>query len=166
MIEELIKKGNIKYITNENKNNIKEINECFYKLLASICYYITSDNIKLANICQIKNNEIEINYYCERLRVINKIFQNLNYELCIRLSEIYIIDELIKIIEIFKKINNDNNIAQIIEIKNHMSNNAEIKQTYDQNKEHIKLSEELQINFEKINNLLIKIDEKYKDKDF
>ena len=152
MIEELIKKGNIKYITNENKNNIKEINECFYKLLASICYYITSDNIKLANICQIKNNEIEINYYCERLRVINKIFQNLNYELCIRLSEIYIIDELIKIIEIFKKINNDNN--------------AEIKQTYDQNKEHIKLSEELQINFEKINNLLIKIDEKYKDKDF
>jgi hypothetical protein len=50
-IEELISKNNIKYITKENRNpkHTKEVNECYYIFLASICYSITSDEIKLNN---------------------------------------------------------------------------------------------------------------------
>ena len=83
------------------------MNECFYKLLASFCYSITSDEIKLIDISEPKSKneiQIEINEYCGYLKEINKIMQNLNDELYIFLNEMYIIDELIKIIEIFKKI--------------------------------------------------------------
>jgi hypothetical protein len=47
-IDELIfKEKNIKYIIDEKKIQTKEINECYYILLASLCYCITSDEVKL-----------------------------------------------------------------------------------------------------------------------
>ena len=114
-IEELITKNNIKYLTNELKNpeHTKEVNECYYKLLASICYSITSDKVNLSN--KEKENYIEIPHYYIKLKEINKILQNLNNDLFIYLNEMYIIDELIKVIELF-----NNNIKKINEIKSYL----------------------------------------------
>ena len=84
-IEELYKEDKIKYITKPKRNpdDTKEVNQCFYILLAIICYCVTSDEIQM-----------EINYYCDKLKEINKILQILNDELYIYLNEMYIIDEL------------------------------------------------------------------------
>jgi hypothetical protein len=190
-IDALIKKDNIKYITNKKKNpkHTKEVNECFYKLLASFCYSITSDEIKLVDISDIcaggdvKMNEgikIEINEYCHYLNDINKIMQNLNDELLIFLNEMYIIDELIKIIEIFKKIQDDTSsyyfsefisshttyqIQKINEIKNIIRENAEIIQQYALIKDQTQLSEKLVTNFEEMYNRMTVIEEN-KDKDY
>ena len=165
-IEDLINEGNIKYITNDKKNPLhtKEVNECFYILLASICYSITSEKIKLIDISEnLKENEIqiEVNDYCQKLKEINKILQNLNDDLYIYLNEMYIIDELIKIIEIFKKDKSEKKINKINEIKNNIRENAEIIQKYALNKDQFKLSEELIDKFEKLYNLII-IDDEYK----
>ena len=158
-IEELIFKNEnkINYIMNERRNpeHTKEINECYYIVLASICYCITSDEIRLtASIDNKNNDEIEINHYYFILSDINKILQNLNNDLYIFLNEMYIIDELIKIIEIFTK---TNNIDKINVIKN--------LQKYSKNT--VKLSDELSNNFEEIYNSIFKdevIDKN--DKDF
>ena len=76
-----------------------------------------------------KNNEIErISHYHNILKDINKILQNLKDDLNIILNEMYIIEELIKIFEIFK---NNKNIQKINEIKYLMRENANIfKQIY------------------------------------
>ena len=63
----------------------------------------------------------------------------------------YIIDELIKIIELFRK---KKNIEKINEIKNLMRENALIIQKYNTNE--VKLSDELVNNFEEIYHLIIK----------
>ena len=51
-IKEIIDDNNrkISYIFNEKRNpeHTKEVNECFYILLASICYCITSEKIQLS----------------------------------------------------------------------------------------------------------------------
>ena len=55
----------IKYITNEKKNpeHTKEVNECYYILLASICYSITSDEIEIASsISNRVDDKIEITH--------------------------------------------------------------------------------------------------------
>ena len=155
-IEDLILKENeikINYIINEMKNpeHTKEVNECYYLLLASICYSITSDEIELKELNNKGDNEIEVTHYLSILIDINKILQNLNNDLYIYLNEMYIIDELIKIIELFTK---KNNIKKINEIKNLMRENAYIIQKNDNNKD--KLSEELIKNFETIYDLIIK----------
>ena len=107
MIEDSIKdeKFPIKYIVDPNSNpeHTIEVNECFYKLLASLCLSITSDDIKLTDsmdhLENFKNNEVYIMNYCEQLKEINNILQYLNDELFIFLNELYIIDELYKIID-------------------------------------------------------------------
>ena len=100
-------KNKIKYITNKERNPVhtKEVNECFYILLASICYCITSEEIELSlsNNISKKKNEIYIYYYFDKITEINKILHNLDSDLYLFLNEMYIIDELIKIIELFKK---------------------------------------------------------------
>jgi hypothetical protein len=119
-IEDLIFKedeNKLKYITNENKKHTKEVNECFYILLASICYCITSEEINLTELTNnIEKNEIEIGYYLFNLKEINKTLQNLNNDLRLSLNEMYIFDELIKVIEIFikKKMNLMRKIIYII----------------------------------------------------
>ena len=98
MIEELIlREKKIKYIFNEkiNPEHTKEVNECYYLLLASICYSITFDDIELIQLTDNKKDkeiQIEINHYCNKLREINNILQNLNDDLIIFLNEMYIID--------------------------------------------------------------------------
>ena len=109
----------------KNPEHTKEVNECYYILLASICYSITLDEIQLIQLANNKENQIEVSYYCYILKEINKILQNLNDELYIYLNEMYIIDELIKIIELFKK-----NIEKINEIKYSIRENAYIIQKY------------------------------------
>ena len=160
MMEELIfKEKSIKYIINEKKNpaHTKEVNECYYILLASICYCITSNEIKLIELSGHKKNddsEIEISYYSYLLKEINKVLQKLNDDLYIYLNEMYIIDELIQVIELFKK---NYNIEKINEIKNNMRENALIiqKNSSDSNIDSIKLSEELIDNFIAFYNLIM-----------
>jgi len=157
-IEELISKNNIKYLTNELKNpeHTKEVNECYYILLASICYSITSDKVNLSN--KEKENYIEIPHYYIKLKEINKILQNLNNDLYIYLNEMYIVDELIKVIELF-----NNNIKKINEIKSDLIENSQIIQNYSFKKETSeKLGDELCDNFDKIYNSIMK-EEKSKD---
>ena len=167
-MEELIKENKIKYITNERKNpeHTKEVNECYYILLASICYIITSDNIQLTKSSSDKTkNIINIHHYSSILTDINKILQILNDDLLIFLNEMYIIDELIKIIDLFI---NKNNIEKINEIKNLMRENSLIIQKYSNNE--INSSDDLPNNIEAIYNLIMKdetIDKKDRDyKDF
>ena len=158
-IEEVIFKEKIKYIINEKKNpkHTKEVNDCYYIILASICYCITSDDIKLVELIGNKKNdelEIEISYYCYLLTQINKILQKLSDDLYIFLYEMYIIDELIQIIELFKK---SNKIEKINEIKKNLRENAFIIQEYssDNNNDSLKLSEELCKKFEELYKLIM-----------
>ena len=156
-INELIfKEKNLRYITNEKKNpeHTKIVNECFYVLLASICYVITSDEIQLIEIIDSKNeNEIDLEYYSNILIEINKILQFLNDDLRIFLNEMYIIDELIKIIDLIK---NNNNIEKINKIKSNLRENAFIIQKYANIDNDELLSEKLINNFEDLYSLIIK----------
>ena len=109
MIEKIISNEDrkIRYITNEKRNpkHTKEVNECYYIFLAALCLCITSDEIKLVESIDLekKNNEVEINYYCSKLKEIYSILKNLNDDSFTFLNEIYIIEELIRIIELVKK---------------------------------------------------------------
>ena len=77
--------------------------------MAGICLSITSKEVILV--------EIRIKDYHDRLEKIYKILVNINYDLKIYLNELFIIDELIKIIEYqFEKgIKNIENIESIRE---------------------------------------------------
>ena len=166
-MEELIFKNNkkIKYITNKDRNpeHTKEVNECYYIVLASICYCITSEEIEISYFNDSKNGKIEVFRYHFNLTEAIKILQNLDNDLYIFLNEMYIIDELIKIIELFNKKNNIN-LNKINEIKNMLRENALIIQEYSGDT--IKLSDELINNFEEIYNAIIQdeiIDKNDKD---
>ena len=130
-IEEIIynkeKEKEIKYIVNEKRNpeHTREVNECFYILLASICYIITSDEIKLSQTFEDKN-KFEIQFYCEILKKINIILQSLNKDLSLFLNEMYIIDELIKVIELENLKNIE--IEKIEKIRKLIRKSAEIIQ--------------------------------------
>ena len=78
--------------------------------------------------------------------------QNLNDDLHIFLNEMYIIDELIKIIDIFTKKNN--NIEKIKEIKNLIRKSGYILKKNSDNP--VELIEELSNNFEAIYSLIFK----------
>ena len=128
-IEEVIydEKNKIKYIFNEKRNpeHTKEVNECYYILLASLCYIITSDKIILTESCSDKN-ELQINLYLWILKEINNILRSLNRDLLLYLNEMYIIDELIEVIELQKT--NKINIEKIQNIRKFLRKNAEIIQ--------------------------------------
>ena len=140
MIEDKIndENKNIRYITNENRNpeHTREVNECYYIFLASLCFIITSDKMKLTESLYLDNNKeeknedkiviIEVNHYYGILKEINNILQNINKDLLLYLNEMYIIDELIKIIELqkLKKIN----IEKLQKIKEYLRKSAEIIQ--------------------------------------
>ena len=107
MTENIInnKENSIRYIVNPTRNpeHTREVNECFYIILASLCLSITSKDIKLTDSKDdsenFKNNEINIMNYYDQLKKINIILQKLNNELFIYLNELYIIDELFKVID-------------------------------------------------------------------
>ena len=67
MIEEIIYNENsdIKYITNEKRNPeyTREVNECYYIVLVSLCLSVISEKIKLTASLNFENNKVEINKY-------------------------------------------------------------------------------------------------------
>ena len=172
-IEDLIfKEKSINYITDKQTKHAKEVNECYYIFLASICYCITSDEINLFDLSKQnkrQDSEIDINYYYFLLTEVNKTLQKLSDDLNITLNEMYIIDELIKVIELFKK---NKDIQKINEIKNTLRKNAQIIQEFhieenEQNDDSFNLDEELQKNFDELYKLLTKKDKSVeKDKIF
>ena len=111
----------IQYLVDEERNPefTREVNESFYKLLAGLCLSVTSKDIKL--------KEITIGNYCGKLKDINKILQNMNHELNIYLNEIYIIDELIKIIE-YELDKGIKSIENIEDIRENLVENSKIIQ--------------------------------------
>ena len=142
----------IKYIVQEKRNPEfkREVNECFYILLAGLCLSIT-ENIRLV--------EITIKDYQDRLIVINNILQILNHDLNIYLNELFIIDELIKIIE-YELDKGIENIKNIETIRNYLIENSKIMQKNMPDK-----SSKLNENFINLNNKLKEEkDEKFKNK--
>ena len=121
------KECQIRYIVDKERNPefTREVNECFYILLAGICLSIVSKDIKLV--------EIRIKDYHDRLEEIYKILQNINYDLKIYLNELFIIDELIKIIEYqFEK--GIKNIENIEVIREKLVENSKIIQINNSDK--------------------------------
>ena len=110
----------IKYIFDEERNPefTREVNECFYVLLAGLCLSIT-ENIKLM--------EKTVKDYYDRLKEINNILQILNHDLDIYLNELFIIDELIIIIE-YELDKGIENIQNIEIIRNYFIDNSKIIQ--------------------------------------
>ena len=125
LIGKTINSKNLRYITNDSKNpkETKEVNECFYIIIASICLSITSIELTQENF----------HSYFQALKSIIKIIQNLNDDLLIFLNEMYIIDEIIKIYDVLK-INNKINIQKVSEIINNLKTNADILQKDEINK--------------------------------
>ena len=160
MIENIIynENINIKYITKEERNPeyTREVNECYYIILASICFSVTSDEIKLTESFNFDNNNVEINLYCNILKEINNIMQNLNNDLYIYLNEMYIIDELKEIIELqrLKKID----IDTIEEIREYLRKSSLIIQNNQPDK-----IEELIVNFQNIYDLLTSEEIKFEE---
>ena len=144
------KNENIKYIINEKRNPeyTKEVNEGYYILLASICFCLTSDGIELTEDFELdNNNKIGIDQYLQILKKINLNLQYLNNYLNISLNEMYIIDELIAVIEL-QKIKTIS-INKINKIRKLLCENALIIQKYQDDK-----FSELIVNFENIYQIL------------
>ena len=152
LMEEIIynESKSIKYITNEKRNPeyTREVNECYYIILASLCLSVTSEEIKLTDTFNMDNNDVEIERYCNILEEMNNILQNLNNDLEIYLNEMYIIDELKEIIK-FKKLKGIN-IETIEEIRDYLREGTFIIQ-----KSQFDKINELIVNFNKIYDLLI-----------
>ena len=137
----------ISYIVNETRNPeyTREVNECYYILLASFCLCLTDEEIDLCEDLVLENNnsKIGIDQYLEMLKKIYLNLQDLNDSLNISLNEMYIIDELIAIIELQKLKTID--IEKIKEIKRMLIENAFIIQKDTSDK-----FGELIVNFENI----------------
>ena len=89
MIFNLISDNSIKFTVNKKRAEYtKEINECFYKVLAGLCL-----SVKINNIDEMK---ISIESYCGILKEIKKIIQQIDNNFGLNIDELYIIDESIK----------------------------------------------------------------------
>ena len=96
-IENISKNKNIRYITNNKKNPeiTTEVNESYYKIIASICYSIIPPNIDFGRI--IKSND-----YINSLKNSMKIIKNLNDNLYIYSIEVILLEELIQIYDVLE----------------------------------------------------------------
>ena len=127
-IKKKIDSKSIKYITNEDRNpkHTKEVNECFYIILAAICISILPQNIKINDFV-----------YFESLQKSLKLIQYLDDNLDLFLNEMYIIDEINEIHNslILNGNEEDDLINSIFNdiIKNIITNN-EILQSSDEDK--------------------------------
>ncbi len=159
----------IKYIINETRNPeyTREVNECYYKFLAGACLCLTDEEIVLSENLELENNnKIGIEDYLDVLKKVNLSLQDLNTNLNLSLNEMYIIDELIQLIELQKlrKIN----IQKIVDMRKLLRENASIIQ-----KDNPEKFSELIVNFENIyqrlitdkpNEIKTEEDKKYADK--
>ena len=139
MIFNSISDNSIKFIVNKKRvEYTKKINECFYKVLAGICLSVSTNNID--------EMRISIESYCGILKEVKKIIQQMDEHFGLNIDELYIMDELIKIIEY-----NPNTSKKIIkQIRDKLVENAKIIQ---KNLSKEKLAE----NFKGLNDLLQKI---------
>ena len=113
IISKVLNSEKLRYITHEKKNHpiSIEVNECFYKILASLCYSIIPPYINF-------KNKINSNTYIDSLKNSMKILKTLNNELNLFSIEIDLIDELIQIYEILsinEKLDN-NELSEICNI--------------------------------------------------
>ena len=117
------KENPINYIENKDRyEHMREINECFYQFLAGLCLSATTNDMD--------KMELSVGSYCGILKDIYKIIKNINDDLNTYLNELYIIDELTKIIDY-----NPNTQKKIIEeIRNNLTENAIIIQKNHPNK--------------------------------
>ena len=154
IIERTLKEQNLRYITHEKKNPIitTEVNECFYKIIASFCYSIIPPYI------DFKKKIRTINYINSVTNAM-KIIKGLNDDLNIFSIEVDLLDELIKIYEILslnEKLDGDN----LTEFCSILKNNNSILQTNEKIQ-----SEELVGEFKSLisslNRSLIETDKKY-----
>ena len=152
-MEDILNNKNLRYITNETKNPeiTTEVNECYYLILASICYSIIPPRINFKNI--------KINDYFNSLKNALKILQNLNDDLYIFLNEMYIIDELFHIYNVLL-INDKLNIELLNNISINLKTNNDILQKDELNKNNL-LNETYVKLYELINQSL-----NYEDKEY
>ena len=131
----------IKYIANKTRcEHIREVNECFYLFLAGLCLSVTTNDIQ--------DMEISLGDYCGILKEINKLLKNLDNDFKTYINELYIIDELIQIIEYNPNVNK--NILN--SIRNYITENSKVLQKIDSNKNNILIK-----NFIDMNESLAKI---------
>ena len=134
-------KNPIKYIANkERADHMREVNECFYSYLAGLCLSLATNNLE--------DMEISFGDYCGILKNIYKIIKDIDNDLNTYLNELYIIDELIKIIDY----NPNTKKTIIIDIRNYLTENTRIIQKNMPNK-----NTNLIENFNKMNESLKKI---------
>ena len=127
-IKKIIETGNLRYITHEKKNPdiTKEVNECYYKLLASISYAIIPPYYDLNN----KNSFIN---YLEYLKKAMIIIKSMNDDLYIFSIEVDLLDEFIhiyEVLEINNKLDNYNLYDLCLNLKKSneiLQKNVEIK---------------------------------------
>ena len=95
IIESTLNEEKLRYITHEKKNPeiTTEVNECFYKILASFCYSIIPPYIDF-------KKQIGSNNYIDCLINAMKIIKSLNDDLSIYSIEVDLIEELIQIYEV------------------------------------------------------------------
>ena len=146
IIEKTLKNEKLKYITNERKNPdiTTEVNECFYKILASICYSIIPPNINFQKVIGSIN-------YLESVQNGMKIIRSLNNDLYLFSIEIDLIDELIRIYEVLE-LNDKLDNTILNEICMSLKKNNEILRASAEIQ-----SEELIEEFKKLNELLKKV---------
>ena len=94
IIEKILIEEKLRYITHEKKNPdiTIEVNECFYKILASLCYSMIPPYIDF-------KKQISSNKYIDCLSNSIKIIKTLNDDLSIFSIEVDLIEELIQIYE-------------------------------------------------------------------
>ena len=153
-IEEIINSAQIRYIINPKKNPeiTREVNECYYILLASLC--------KCA-LTPYDDDTPNLENYFQSLKDSLKIFKDLNDDLVIFLNEMYIIDEFLEIRNYLEKNENIKNV------RNNIIQNADILQStvdekYEKLIENINelyelITKSLSGNIESCNELLTKI---------
>ena len=120
ILKETLNKEKLRYITNEKKNPdiTIEVNECYYKILASICYSIIPPYINFTK-------KIELYDYIETIKSAMKIIKSLNDELLTYSIEVELIEELIQIYDILE-LNGKMNYDILNEICMSLKNNNEI----------------------------------------
>ena len=95
VIEKILNEEKLRYITHEKKNPdiTTEVNECFYKILAALCYSIIPPYVDF-------QTKIESFIYIDYVKKAMKIIKSLNDELNIYSIEVDLIDEFIQIYDV------------------------------------------------------------------
>jgi len=155
LINNTVESEKLKYLENGiiTSSHNKEVNECYYIILGSICLSVMPD--------KSNNIKIEESKYFSKLKDSLKIIDNLNNDLLLYLNEMYMIDELIQIYNVLC-LNNKMKIEVIIEFSQNLIKNNQIIQSNLDNKS-IELTKTINDLYNLIKNHLDYDDNKYYD---